>query len=227
MNRTKLEEILRLPEGPLPRGKVRVGDFSLSELADAENRVVRELAEEQLRAISGMREAIEVLGADVASSPVDYLESWDASSETMELIGEVSRLPVDAGEGFMKLKGYLPTAINLESSMRYAALLLLFCTRALFLGERRGFDSILSSASARGFRYGHHLPPDGGSLIAGLPALYSVLRSPELSDPVYAFVCSIANAFSHDDRAFAALCVTRSLLVSCGRGASRTANEIR
>ena len=134
MNRAKLKEILRFPEGLLPRGKVRVGDFALSELADAENRVVRELAEEQLRAISGMREALEVMGADVVSSPADYLKSWDASSETMELIGEVSRLPSDAGEGFMKLKGYVPTALNRESSMRYAAILIPLADRMTSAG---------------------------------------------------------------------------------------------
>lgn len=207
----------------MPRGKLRPSAFVLPEPADARSQVMRELVEEQLNAINGMKDALEVIGAGIASRPTECLRNWEASPEAVEIVQQVCRLPAEAGQGFMKLKGYLPTSINAESSARYAALLLLFGARALFLGERRGLDSILSSASARGFRYAHHLSVEGALLIDGFAGLYSALYSAELSDPIYGFVSRISDAFHPADRAFVALCVTRSLLVSCGRGARQSA----
>ncbi|MES2933344.1 MAG: hypothetical protein V4805_07640 [Pseudomonadota bacterium] len=224
MNRLKLFDLLRIPDGELPQARLRKGGHDLAKLMDHPDSFISDLATAQLKTAQALTDVLSTLSAEIPRYAQSLIQQWQANDEMMSLLDEVASLPTSAGEGYMKLKGYLPTKIDQKSSLRYAALLLLYTARALFLGERKGFDSILSSVSARGFSYSYFLSENNKALIEGFHPLYSILQSPYVASSIYSFSSQVGNQFIPLDRAFAFLCITRQLMLSAGLAGSTPAN---
>ncbi|PWF49199.1 hypothetical protein [Massilia glaciei] len=215
---------LHIPEGPLPRARIRSASYDLYDPdPGAGDGLLGEMLEEQRRNVTAMKKVLVVLADDAIGDPAAFLALSASSAPVVRLVHEIAALPPEAGVGHFKLKGYLPVPVREENAMRFAALLLLFGARAMFLGERLGLGSLLSAVEARGFRYAPYLADDERQLVAGFHTFVLPLDDVFLADSYYAFVTGVIAKFPPGDRAFAALCVTRVLMMSCGRGASETA----
>lgn len=218
--RPRLDELLPIPDAPLPERKGRASRFDLDAVGSAASPLAQALLAQMQAASEGAARELETIARELAQNRHELLARWHADKQLELLLEDVARLPVEAIAGRPRLTGVVPTGRTATAARIYVALLIALATRMLFLGEQRGMDAIATSAEARHGSYRPLLAPESSALILGFPSLHSLLQSAAVSAKAHALANELASSCAPEMRTYIAICMTCELLASCGRARS-------